>query len=39
MLYQGENPLELSQKAALLLLILIEAKGNLVSFETIQSRL
>ncbi len=39
MLYQGDNPLDLSQKAALLLLILIEAKGNLVSFETIQSRL
>jgi DNA-binding response OmpR family regulator len=39
MLFHGTSKVELSQKASQLLYILIEAKGSVVSFEDIQSRL
>ncbi|MBN2826209.1 MAG: response regulator transcription factor [Campylobacterales bacterium] len=39
MLFEGNQGVELSQKASLLLFILIEAKGSVVSFESIESRL
>jgi len=39
LLYQGNQSIELTQKASLLLHILLEAKGSVVSFEEIENRL